>query len=175
MNLASAVGVASWLSNCVAMSSLVYNNCAISSDQYLLSLWLCSGELFYPRIQVYRLPTFCVCFCTYLISRISYMEFENNWLGVHKPQRMHPRDRNYCPLKLSLIFLLTNVFSTPCHALSAFIQPLNANNLNTTTNVTEPEIEFEPERSLEELYPTGKYLDPCKASKFIHIIKNKFH
>ncbi|VDL58050.1 unnamed protein product [Hymenolepis diminuta] len=77
---------------------------------------------------------------------------------------MHPRDRNYCSLKLSLIFLLAYVFSTPCHALSDFIQPLNANNLNTTTNVTELEVEFEPERSLEELYPTGKYLDPCKAT-----------
>ncbi|KAM3183271.1 hypothetical protein ACTXT7_010677 [Hymenolepis weldensis] len=79
---------------------------------------------------------------------------------------MHPRDRNYCPLKLSLIFLLTYVFSTPCHTLSDFIQPLNANNLSTTSNVTEPEIEFEPERSLEELYPTGQYLDPCKASGY---------
>lgn len=82
---------------------------------------------------------------------------------------MHRATRIHFTLSLSFILLLL----TTCQARSYYFTPKNgilANASSATSNSTIPPsieyiVEFEPERSLEEVYPTGKYLDPCKASE----------
>lgn len=79
---------------------------------------------------------------------------------------MRPKDRTNFTIQLcSIILILVQNLPTSCHSLNKFSQPPNGTNVNVPSS-TELDLKFEPEKSLEELYPTGKYLDPCKASKF---------
>ncbi|KAH9281792.1 Tolloid-like protein 1 [Echinococcus granulosus] len=84
---------------------------------------------------------------------------------------MHRTTRFYFTRPLSFTLLLLLLLTTPCQSRSQYSTPkrgIFANASSAASQSTFPQsvasiMEFEPERSLEELYPTGRYLDPCKA------------